>query len=64
MGVFDDFAKVALTGITAAGKALGAAQSAIENLVGIDGKPATKAPVNGPADLDQAVSDLANRAER
>jgi tetratricopeptide (TPR) repeat protein len=68
MGLFDDLTKFSLNlaqqGLTAAGAALGAAQAAVDNLLGAPVKPATGAPLNGPPDLDHAVSDLANRAAR
>jgi tetratricopeptide (TPR) repeat protein len=68
MGLLDDLGKVSadllLSGLTTAGKALGTAEHLLDSLVGGPAARSTQAPLNGPPDLDHAVSDLANRAAR
>jgi len=68
MTLFDTLTKaafdVAETGFQVAETVLKRAQTTVDTLVGVDRKPFTGAPVSGPPDLDNAVSDLANRAAR
>ena len=56
--------KIAETGLTLSETAFRTAQNALDKLTGIDGQPDPGAPLLGPANLDQAVSDLANRTAR
>ena len=64
MPLFDDLANLALTGLTVTGKAISSAQASLESLLQLPVLPVDKAPLNGPPDLDYAVSDFANRAAR
>ena len=48
--------KIAETGLTIG--------DALDKLTGTHARPASDAPVFGPANLDQALSDLANRTAR
>src|SRR5438270_694551 len=52
------------TGFIADGAMMRTEQSAIENTAGVDRDGGAQAPVDGPRDLDHALSDLANRTAR
>ncbi len=72
MSLAETFTKLAVSaaqaGISATGAVMKSAQSAIESAVeAVTGTPApdtTQAPLDGPPDLDHALSDFANRAAR
>ena len=68
MGIFDGLAKVsaefAIGGLKTAGKAFESAEAFIDTLSGGARPRSTRAPFEGPPDLDQAISDLANRMAR
>jgi tetratricopeptide (TPR) repeat protein len=51
-------------GLVTVQSALGAAQRAVETISGQTRSPATSVPVDGPGDVDAAVSDFANRVAR
>ncbi len=55
---------IAQAALTLTGSALGTAQAALDDMLGTKAAPAARTPVNGPHNLDQAVSDLANRTAR
>jgi tetratricopeptide (TPR) repeat protein len=52
------------TGLVAVQTALGAAQRTVEHISGQTRGPAEHIPVDGPTDMDNAVSDFANRVAR
>ena len=56
--------KLAETGVTVSETAFRGAQDALAALTGTHARPVSGAPVLGPANLDQALSDLANRTAR
>src|SRR5207253_9356092 len=56
--------KIAETGLTLSETAFRTAQDALDKLTGTEARPASGAPFSGPTNLDQALSDLANRTAR
>src|SRR5262245_51196135 len=64
MTLLDVPVKVIKTVLTLAGKTAGTIQSGLERLSGIDRDPGLLPPVNGPRDLDHALSELANQTMR
>src|SRR5579859_5286472 len=68
MTLFDSFLKLsagmAEVGLLATESAMKTAQSAIETIAGIPRDPGFAPPLNGPGDLDHAVSEVANRTAR
>src|SRR5260370_9676801 len=68
MSLIDSFLKlsagVAEMGLLVSGSAMTTTQTTIETMAGIQPDPDITAPVNGPKDLDHAVSELANCATR
>ncbi len=56
--------RIAETGLAISESAFRSAQDALDKLTGAGAQPATGAPVAGSANLDQALSDLANRTAR
>jgi hypothetical protein len=68
MSLIDSFLKLSVgmaeTGLLISESAMKAAQTTIETMAGIRRDPDMTAPVNGPKDLDHAVSELANCATR
>jgi hypothetical protein len=53
--------KIAESGLTLSETAFRTAQDALDKLTGSDAQPTSGAPVLGPRNLDQALSELANR---
>jgi tetratricopeptide (TPR) repeat protein len=68
MGILDQLSRasadLAVASLDAAGKMFGAAGLLVDTMIGVAAPPSTKPPVNGPPDLDNAISDFANRAAR
>src|SRR3954462_3146836 len=68
MSLLDSFVtlsfKMVETGCMVTETMIKSVQSAIENTAGISRDPEALAPVEGPRDLDHALSDLANRTAR
>src|SRR4029453_1807449 len=68
MSVFDTIvavsAKMAEGGLIAPETAITAAQTALEGAIGIGRDRGVEAPVDGPRDLDHALSELANQPAR
>ena len=64
MTLLDVPVKVMKTVLTLAGKTAGTIQSGLERLSGIERDPCLLPPVNGPRDLDHALSELANQTMR
>jgi hypothetical protein len=68
MSLINSFLKlsagIAETGLLVSGSAMKTAQTTIETIAGIRPDPDMTAPLNGPKDLDHAVSELANCATR
>src|SRR5262249_31647212 len=56
--------RIAEAGLTLSETAFRTAQSAVEKLTGAQSAPAPGAPPFAPSNLDQAISDLANRTAR
>lgn len=56
--------RLAETGLTLSETAFRTAQDALDKLTGSPARAGAEAPVRGPADLDQALSELANRTAR
>src|SRR5215813_6502726 len=52
------------TGLVTMGSALSAAQRTVEKAMGQSKGPLKAPPVNGPADIDAAVSEFMNRVAR
>ena len=68
MSLFDNFltisVKLAEAGLAITESAANAAQTAVERVVGVNRDSSVLAPLDGPRDLDHAVSELANRTAR
>jgi len=68
MTLFDSFLKMsagmAEVGLLATESAMKTAQTAIETFAGIPRDPGFAPPMNGPGDMDHAVSEVANRTAR
>src|SRR5258705_10087778 len=68
MSLFDTIftlsVKMAEVGLIATETAIHAAQTTFEGVAGIGRDPDVAAPLDGPRDLDHAVSELANRTAR
>ena len=68
MNLFDSFLKlsagIAEVGLLATETAMKTAQTAIETFAGIPRDPGIAPPMNGPGDMDHAVSEVANRTAR